>query len=535
MSKSKQTLYNTLNLRQLKKGSLFSKIHVLLPVFIITTVFGLGIISAHYFQYQINPDGTSYMQIAKRYAEGDFRGAINGYWSPLLSLLLIPFIWLSINPLLAVKIISLVSSLITVILFYRIIKYTKTPWWLTSSLIFTASSLLLGWSLVGPITSDILFVMSTVVSAYIGIHFLQKPTLLLATLFGLSGTLLYFSKAIGFYVFIFLLLAILLAKKNFNNLTIKKILVVLTVFLLLSLPYIIGISYKNRGFTISTAQTYNTELIKRFSALDQSYDHPINWSTIFIPIPENKFSLWEDPSLLVEQIDNRQPIERKDAIMNYEKSILNNFSLLLSSKYTFLIIFGLVFLIPVRRITASNKLEVTKHVLLLFVMANLAGVLLTVYEARYVYASIIICLVGVAFMLNKNKSILVSSSASVLIALSVVPIYGDIVENTSLERGLYTNAKLVSKNIPEGSTIISDSASSIYYCYYGNYRCMGNIPFSPDTVKYTEQFIKDNGIDYYLVTQPSTLEGISDKQLDELNIKLVTTFPTAKPNLAESP
>ena len=35
-----------------------------------------------YYQYYIDPDGVSYLTVSKRYANGDFAKAINGYWSP---------------------------------------------------------------------------------------------------------------------------------------------------------------------------------------------------------------------------------------------------------------------------------------------------------------------------------------------------------------------------------------------------------------------------------------------------------------------
>jgi hypothetical protein len=35
-----------------------------------------------FYQYYIDPDATAYLTLAKRYAEGDFLKAVNGYWSP---------------------------------------------------------------------------------------------------------------------------------------------------------------------------------------------------------------------------------------------------------------------------------------------------------------------------------------------------------------------------------------------------------------------------------------------------------------------
>lgn len=43
---------------------------------------GLLVAGFPFFQYAIDPDGTSYLALAHRWAAGDFARAVNGYWSP---------------------------------------------------------------------------------------------------------------------------------------------------------------------------------------------------------------------------------------------------------------------------------------------------------------------------------------------------------------------------------------------------------------------------------------------------------------------
>jgi hypothetical protein len=52
--------------------------------------------------YEINPDGISYIEIAKNYLTGNYWAAINAYWSPAYSFVLIPFLRLT-SPLVAAK------------------------------------------------------------------------------------------------------------------------------------------------------------------------------------------------------------------------------------------------------------------------------------------------------------------------------------------------------------------------------------------------------------------------------------------------
>lgn len=51
-----------------------------------------GLVAVWGYRYHTGLDGVSYLAIARRYAEGDLAGAVNGYWGPLLS-------WLAAVPL----------------------------------------------------------------------------------------------------------------------------------------------------------------------------------------------------------------------------------------------------------------------------------------------------------------------------------------------------------------------------------------------------------------------------------------------------
>ena len=39
----------------------------------------------HLYQHQINPDALSYIGIAQKFSNGDFKDALNSYWPPMLS------------------------------------------------------------------------------------------------------------------------------------------------------------------------------------------------------------------------------------------------------------------------------------------------------------------------------------------------------------------------------------------------------------------------------------------------------------------
>lgn len=57
-----------------------------------------GFLQAWASRFYLNPDGNSYLDIASAYLKGDWRNAINAYWSPLFSWLAAGFLWARPNP-----------------------------------------------------------------------------------------------------------------------------------------------------------------------------------------------------------------------------------------------------------------------------------------------------------------------------------------------------------------------------------------------------------------------------------------------------
>src|ERR1700737_2408094 len=57
-------------------------------------------------RWQMNPDGISYIFVARRLLAGDWHGAVNGHWSPLFSWMLVPLLASGIDALLACKVLT---------------------------------------------------------------------------------------------------------------------------------------------------------------------------------------------------------------------------------------------------------------------------------------------------------------------------------------------------------------------------------------------------------------------------------------------
>jgi len=81
-----------------------------LAVICLAYLAGLAALLPH-CRHQINEDGISYLRVAGYWAEGDYHQAINGYWSPLLSWLLVPFARVQSDLLWASKLITGIGGL----------------------------------------------------------------------------------------------------------------------------------------------------------------------------------------------------------------------------------------------------------------------------------------------------------------------------------------------------------------------------------------------------------------------------------------
>jgi len=82
--------------------------HPLTWILLAYTALGLGLLAA--YQFQINPDGIAYLDIAEKYVRGDIWGAINAYWSPLISWLTAGLRLLGLPPQVAIKLVLLMSG-----------------------------------------------------------------------------------------------------------------------------------------------------------------------------------------------------------------------------------------------------------------------------------------------------------------------------------------------------------------------------------------------------------------------------------------
>jgi hypothetical protein len=267
-------------------------IYALLSVFIAT----------HFSKFITGNDAFLYLSIASKYASGHFYEAVNDYWSPLFSWLLTPLLFLKIDPIVAIRSVQFFIEGFTLAAFLKIIFNFKLVVWVEFFASVAAILLITYFSVEE--TPDVLF--AGIVLWYV--YFINKDDFLLGTqnvlLIGLLGALIYFTKAIGFYIFpvhvTFCFLYWIIKEKDNKTEIVKKYLATILVFIIISGIWITALSFKYHHFTISNAGAYNFAIVgpKNISlqGIKEPIKHTVNNGIYQLP---DKFSLnyWERPQV----------------------------------------------------------------------------------------------------------------------------------------------------------------------------------------------------------------------------------------------
>ena len=269
---------------------------IIFAIYILVTLILLKVI-----YLQAGADGVSYISIAKDYASGNYTDAINGYWSPLYSWLMVPFFLFKLNPYQSIfvpRIISFVAGLFIIINVRRLMNLFKSD---KLTIMFIEVSLLpiIIFSTIIYDTPDLLMV--AIILYYFSIIF--NPNYSVKSF---NGILCGFIGAFGYlcksYVFPFFLVHFIsfniyyyykgISKKQ-KQVIVKNLFFGLIVFFAISCLWAGLISEKYGENTFGTSGEYNHAILGHASNM-----HPIHFMGLIKPPNENAVSIWEDPSYI---------------------------------------------------------------------------------------------------------------------------------------------------------------------------------------------------------------------------------------------
>lgn len=269
---------------------------------IVLIIYSLLSVFTHQYT-RLTADSMLYFSIAEKYLNGDYGNAINGYWGPLLSWLLTPFLYFGFSNVFAINALNLLLGIFTIIgtwiLSYRFEISEK----IRSIILIALCPIILRISVVQPMD----FLLLCILVYYLCILFKSDYSnkMLHGLLCGLLGALAYLTKAYAFPFFIthFLIMNILHYFRNSSNAVRKNILknalAGFILFFLVSGIWIMTISNKYGYYTFSTMRKAN------FNAPGPEamgggleFGLPIFKEGFFEPPNETAFVVWEDPSYI---------------------------------------------------------------------------------------------------------------------------------------------------------------------------------------------------------------------------------------------
>ena len=184
-----------------------------LPIFVVLHVsLGIGLILVPNARYRINNDAVSYISIARKYAQADFRHAVNGYWGPMFSWLIVPAIWTNSEPTVYIRVLQVLLSVLLVWFVYLLVLHAVRTKWPPLLAAISTAALSLEWALYGPITPDLLSCLLAVILLYLFVKYRPSTASIKANiLIGALGALGYYAKSVGFIFFVCVWLAWVIA------------------------------------------------------------------------------------------------------------------------------------------------------------------------------------------------------------------------------------------------------------------------------------------------------------------------------------
>ncbi|MEO6230982.1 MAG: hypothetical protein ABJB11_03510 [Ferruginibacter sp.] len=350
-----------------------------------------------WYQYVLDIDAISYIHVAERYANGSFYSAINGYWSPLISWLLVPFLKAGFDPMIAAKYLNGLLGLLTLFSCQTLIDKFKIHQTLKKILPFVLAMLLLSYAFY-ELCADLLQLW--LILLYLNLVFsknfiLNNYKIILA---GLLAALSYYGKAYNFPFFLvhFPVMAYVLLKRQATS-QVKKIFLVKTAiafitFFMLVTPYLVVLTHKYGSFRINNAAKLNTSWFLSPGISD-------NRKMVAEPPFADATSYWDEPTYAQEKYVS--PFTSFKYFLKQVKWTISN-TIKFCGLLNLISIFSFVVLLGFIAYTYSRKklTEGNEWLLLITTILYPSGYLLIFIEWRYIWLLPITLLIMMGILLS---------------------------------------------------------------------------------------------------------------------------------------
>jgi hypothetical protein len=399
-------------------------------IFILFIYFLLAGIAAFFHKYYFHLEDTfQYLVIAEDYSKGNFAEAVNSFWSPMFSWMLVIFLKTGIEPFLSIQLLQIIIGSVALLGVFVLIPFRQENRILFLLFLFSFVILILSFAILVA-TPDLL--LMTVGIWYLifisGKHFYfnNKFSFLL---FGLIGAMLYFAKGAGFVFFLLsfsIINLLFFIRKDFDR---KKIVFKyfssLFIFFIISSFWIVLISKKENKILFSSAAEYNFKLIGPASNPNilGELRHPFEWNGLIPPFQKNAINAWEEPQKM--EIKNWSPFHSRNEFFHYMKIIFKNLwsiqSFYFGKDAGTILVLGMLFLVLKKRNEAKIIFSENIIPILIAVSCTLPYIFVLVTD-RYIWINNIvlgvlaIAVFDVLSKKNRNISIVFLLIFSILIA-----------------------------------------------------------------------------------------------------------------------
>jgi len=473
-----------------------------------------AIILFSHYKYIINGDGIVYISIAKHYLNGRISYAINGYWRPLYSWLLIPFISLwqgNIGNVIVTKVLAIILGLLTLmavnsildklsfdILYKTVILLALIPFMLFSTFYFVTPDLL--------VACILLYYFSFLIDEK------YRKLTSFGVITGFLGALAFLAKSYCFYFFlVHFILVNLFFMKNFiegRPIIKKNLLLGLSIFLVISGVWAGIISEKYGEVTVGTAGSYNYAIIG-----PESSGQVMLYQGILAPPNEFAVSSWEDPSYF--KVKKWSPLESTQAFSHqimiifddiWRIIVISGFSLFIPF---FAIIFALFLFFKSDRKAIRDNLILILGTMIIYT----GGYIIIIILRRYLWFVLLLSFILGFYSLNmlfkeniiKTKFFKLISILLILLLffhpILLMSYYSDVYSINEDGSKIKTSLDLKSQGI-RGNIASNDECERMgYYCYYLDSRYFGVTKIQSDAE--LKDTLTRYGIDYYFVWDKS--------------------------------
>lgn len=462
-----------------------------------------------YYQYRLYADTCSYLDLASHYLHGDLYHALNGYWAPLISWLLVPGLGMGLDPLLSFKILTMLSGIGAFFGADRLLQVCRVRF-LVRAVMLGSMVPLLAWFALQVNTPDLLSaacLLFYLAEAQRLVSSGSQKSLRQSLLVGALAGAAYLSKNYNFFFVLVHLGGLLLftfthrGGRPHRPALLKKLGTAGLVFILIAGCWILPLSWKYGRLTPGTAGTFNMNLVA-----PASQGFPYLYQGLIPPPHARALHSWEDPGLY-QQPQWRPWSSGPD--LAYEINLLTqNAGKYLAMVWHYhplvLVIVSLAFWFFFQPGNpAKQELGFSLYAFFLYPL----GYWLIYLEERHIWTSILLSFILTAqvldLLLGRTKTwqqwLLLSVMFFILVNQPVRDLYDHRFVN---QRAAYDQAQALRTRLPlAGRNLAAQDGSwhpGLFLSFFTRSRFYGQVPGPiPDSTLY--QILKKHRIEYYLV------------------------------------